>query len=183
VYLLKSAIEIIWFLIPAAVGNAAPVLAALFFPRYDTPIDLGFFWRGKRLFGAHKTFRGFIAAVIAGQLVYMIQALCFVASPLVRYYSIADYRHLPILFGAWLGFCALSGDLFKSFIKRRLDIAPGESWSPYDQIDWTIGALLGAMPFVRISFLSVIMALLLCYPLSRAAKIVGFWLRMNRHPY
>ena len=56
---------------------------------------------------------------------------------------------MPTAFGAWLGLCALLGDLLKSFFKRRLTIAPGRPWIPFDEIDWVAGALFG------ISFLFV----------------------------
>jgi CDP-2,3-bis-(O-geranylgeranyl)-sn-glycerol synthase len=44
--------------------------------------------------------------------------------------------------GFLLGLGAMAGDAAKSFFKRRLGIAPGHPWIPFDQIDFQIGALL-----------------------------------------
>src|SRR4051812_27852644 len=55
------------------------------------------------------------------------------------------------LLGAWIGLGALSGDLVKSFAKRRRGILPGQAWIPFDQIDWLLGALAFAAPVLRLS--------------------------------
>jgi len=47
------------------------------------PVDLGVSIRGRRVFGAHKTFRGLIAGVVAGAVTFIAQG--------------ALARHLPLL--------------------------------------------------------------------------------------
>ena len=39
------------------------------------------------------------------------------------------------------------GDLVKSFWKRRVRVAPGRSWFPFDQIDYAVGALAALAPW------------------------------------
>ena len=46
------------------------------------------------------------------------------------------------LFGFLFGFGGMVGDLVKSFFKRRLNIAPGKSFIPWDQIDCALGGLV-----------------------------------------
>jgi CDP-2,3-bis-(O-geranylgeranyl)-sn-glycerol synthase len=36
----------------------------------------------------------------------------------------------------------MAGDSAKSFVKRRVGIAPGQSWVPFYQLDFVIGALV-----------------------------------------
>jgi len=61
-------IEALWFIFPAYLANSAPVdvsqIKAL--KKYGTPIDGGKTFRGKRVLGDSKTWRGLYAGVIAG---------------------------------------------------------------------------------------------------------------------
>jgi CDP-2,3-bis-(O-geranylgeranyl)-sn-glycerol synthase len=36
----------------------------------------------------------------------------------------------------------MSGDALKSLVKRRVGIAPGAPWIPWDQLDFALGALV-----------------------------------------
>ena len=56
----------LWFFLPAAVANVTPIFAAhiSFLKKYDYPIDIYKTYKGKRIFGAHKTIRGFIIGII-----------------------------------------------------------------------------------------------------------------------
>lgn len=142
-------VEALWLILPAGFANMSPVLAEKIFPEWNLPVDLNHKWKKKEIFGSHKTYRGLISGLIAGFLVFFLQQKAYALSPLVRSLSLIDYSALPTAFGAWLGLTALLGDLLKSFFKRRLTIAPGRPWIPFDEIDWIAGALFG------ISFLFV----------------------------
>ena len=50
------------FFLPAAVGNVTPIFInrVPILNQWKTPIDLGVSWRGKRVFGANKTWRGLV---------------------------------------------------------------------------------------------------------------------------
>jgi hypothetical protein len=136
-------LKIIWLFLPAAFANMAPVVAKFMFPKWNQAIDFGHRWRNKKIFGSHKTYRGFFAAILAGFLVFRLQQLITDYVPWMRWFSLIDYSFTSPFFGAWMGFCAISADLVKSFFKRRLQISPGESWIPFDEMDWISGSLLG----------------------------------------
>ncbi|MEM2192310.1 MAG: CDP-archaeol synthase [Candidatus Hadarchaeales archaeon] len=61
----------VWFILPAYVANATPVVLG-----GGRPIDGGRkFIDGRPIFGPGKTIRGFIAGLIAGSLVGLVQAI------------------------------------------------------------------------------------------------------------
>jgi CDP-2,3-bis-(O-geranylgeranyl)-sn-glycerol synthase len=65
--------EALKFIFPAYCANGAPVIGG-----GGRPMDFGKnFFDGKRLFGAHKTFRGFFFGLAIGFLVGLIETLIF----------------------------------------------------------------------------------------------------------
>lgn len=142
----------LWFFLPAGTANMIPVPIAKVpgLRRFNKPLDFGFNFRGQRIFGAHKTWRGLIAGMIVGILTFWLQ------QHLVKKYgwfageaAKVGYTTLPII---WLGLAfavgALGGDAVKSFFKRRNNMAPGKVWLPWDLVDHIIGAAIMALPFV-----------------------------------
>src|SRR3989338_6624434 len=144
----KFFFEILWILLPAGVANMAPIFAAKIIPSWSYPADFGFTWRETRIFGSHKTIRGLFAEAISGGLVFLV--LRYITPNLISEKSQPQsaYLQVPIYLGFWIGFCALAGDLLKSFLKRRLGIAPGKAWAPFDQVDWALGSALGALLYL-----------------------------------
>ncbi|MBW2995370.1 CDP-archaeol synthase, partial [Candidatus Woesearchaeota archaeon] len=94
---------------------------------------------------------------------------------------ILDYASVNIiLFGFLLGLGAMTGDLVKSFFKRRIGKKPGESWPVFDQLDYVIGALLfGSIVFVP--ELSIILIILIVTPvLNLLANYLGYILKLKK---
>jgi hypothetical protein len=91
------------------------------------PLDGGMTIRGRRVFGDNKMVRGFIvmipaaAASFAGLFSVLSMALPSVADSLWSL-SLLGYS----LLGASAGFGFMAGELPNSFVKRQLDIAPGQ---------------------------------------------------------
>ena len=59
----KDILFALWFFLPAGLANAAPVFASRI-PKSEKlalPLDFGKSFRGKRIFGENKTFRGLLA--------------------------------------------------------------------------------------------------------------------------
>ena len=143
VFLWKS----FYFAIPGGVADAVPVVfSKVNFLNY--PVDFGKKWRGKPIFGSHKTFRGFFFGILATIAVVYLQRFIYVKSAYFRSIAYIDYtQYNMLLFGFLIGFGILFGDLVKSFIKRRLGKKPGESWFPWDQLDCVIGVLIILSPY------------------------------------
>ena len=110
------------------------------------PIDGGHRWRGVRLFGDNKTWRGVVVA-IAGCMLGV--ALQIAIGDRAGRLAVVDYRApSTLVLGFAMGLGSALGELPNSFIKRRVGIAPGASaggWRRvvfyvWDQIDLLIGA-------------------------------------------
>lgn len=126
---------------PAYAADVAPVLVRGIFEPLARPLDAGHTFRGRRVFGSHKTWRGLVFGVIAGSLVYQLQGLVYEVGWL-RELALVDYHRQPVLPGILMGFGAIAGDSIKSFFKRQRGIAPGSSWLVCDQLDFFFGASL-----------------------------------------
>ena len=147
----------IWFIFPAYCANAAPVIFG-----GGQPMDFGKrFFDGKPLFGSHKTVRGFLAGLIVGTLVGLVQTLLF-EQVLFQYSPQFKY---PIFLGFTLSLGALTGDLIESFIKRRLNRVPGSFLPVADQIDFILGAFLFSIPVSPPSLPAVLIILLITIPI------------------
>lgn len=103
--MLDTLLRSLWYILPAYVANGAPVLFG-----GGQPIDLGRYWMDKRrIFGDHKTVRGFLSSIFVGSLTGLVQGRAGV--------------------GIAQAFGAAIGDLLGSFLKRRIGIPPGK-WAP-----------------------------------------------------
>src|SRR5512135_3067441 len=92
-------IEALKFIFPAYCANGAPVLGG-----GGKPMDFGRnFFDGKRILGAHKTFKGFFSGLGIGAGVGIIDCLLF---------------GYPWLFALLTPLGALIGDLVGAFAKR-----------------------------------------------------------------
>ncbi len=119
-------------MLPAYVPN--PIAALL---GGGTPVDLGRNYAdGRRVFGDGKTYRGFVAGVLAGFLVGLLQMWLFTTYNL-SYLPAHTFTTIIVLSSG-----ALIGDLVKSFFKRRLGKDRGEKWLVADMYDLVAGALL-----------------------------------------
>jgi CDP-2,3-bis-(O-geranylgeranyl)-sn-glycerol synthase len=135
--LVRFCVGALWWLLPAGAANTVPVLLRRV-PVLGAPIDGGRTYRGQPIFGANKTWRGFIAAPLAGWAVALGQVEAGDLFPPLRAIALASG---PAWWGAVLGAGAISGDLIKSFFKRRVGVPAGASWVPCDQLDWVVGAV------------------------------------------
>ncbi|MBI4141490.1 CDP-archaeol synthase [Candidatus Woesearchaeota archaeon] len=115
-------LELAYFMLPAYVANMAPVLSR--FVGWNIPLN-------KNLFGSHKTVVGTLFGLTAAVL------MTFIQSEFVGFVYYTDW----LLLGLLLGSGALFGDIVKSFVKRKLNIKEGKPWIPFDEIDFSIGAL------------------------------------------
>lgn len=137
-------LKLTYFMLPAYFANMAPVFAKYIFSRKVlTPIDLGAEVGGHPLFGKHKTFGGFIFGVFIGIATVYIQFLLY---PHLKDFCLVDYSALWIQLGFLLGLGAITGDLVESFFKRRFNLKSGKPWLPYDELDFSIGALIFVSP-------------------------------------
>ncbi len=184
--MLETVLFALWFFLPAGTANMAPVPTAKVpgLRRLNAPLDFGATWRGRRVFGAHKTWRGLVAGIIAAVATLGLQQY------LVRTYGWfgsaagdAGYLALPTV---WLGVLfalgALGGDAVKSFFKRRRNIAPGQVWLPYDLIDHIVGAAIVAAPFVLFEWWVYPVVVFIWLFANLAVSYSGYLLHLKESP-
>lgn len=159
-------LRVLWLFVPAYLANTSPVLVHGHFERLAVPIDGGRTFRGRRILGDHKTWRGILSGVVAGTVVYELQRL-LATSGLTDDLSLIDYARYPLAPGLLMGLGAGVGDAIKSFFKRRVGIAPGASWPVFDQLDFFAGAYLLLAPI----YVPPFGATLVCLPILLAGTI------------
>lgn len=161
----------LYYILPAYCANASPVVFG-----GGKPIDLGRkFIDKKPIFGPHKTYRGFISGVLIGTAVGWIQE------------NIAPLAGLP-RGSSFLGFLmslgALIGDLFGSFLKRRLNLNPGEVLPVVDQLDFVLFALLFASLYGNPpSLIGIIAIIVLTIPIHLVTNLIAYLLRLKDNPW
>jgi CDP-2,3-bis-(O-geranylgeranyl)-sn-glycerol synthase len=172
-------LQVLYFFAPAYLANMAPVLARGHFEMLAAPIDGGHRWRGRRILGDHKTWRGIVAGVVAGMLVFAVQCWMHRVG-YARGLALLDYGSVDVLLpGALLGLGAGVGDAVKSFFKRRIDIAPGASWLGFDQLDFMVGAYALVSLVVVPPPLATLAILPIVFLGSLAATASGYWLGLK----
>jgi CDP-2,3-bis-(O-geranylgeranyl)-sn-glycerol synthase len=142
-------LDAIWVFLPVLGGALAhaPVLAFDLFRPLKRPLDGGAHFRGRRLFGDNKTWRGAVV-VVAGVLVTAV-----LLSHWDWWWSrlpggLRDAG--PVLYGLLLGLGVVLGELPNSFLKRQLGVAPGRRHglllTIYDQADFVLAVWVLLLP-------------------------------------
>ncbi len=164
-------LQSLYFFLPAYFANMAPELFK-WVPAGAKPIH-------QKKFGDHKTWRGLVVAVVLGTIIFLLQQWLY-QFDLFYKISLIDYNGFSFWFGSLLGLGAILGDLVKSYYKRKEGIKPGESWKPWDQLDFVIGGLLGSL-FFYVPPASVVAILLIISPLLHiTVNHIAYWLRIRK---
>lgn len=174
-----------WFFAPAGVANIGAFFSGKLpiLKRLSYPVDLKMKFRGKRILGDNKTFRGFICGTLLSIGIVYLQIFLFRNISFVRESMLLDYNSInPILFGTLSGFGALFGDSIKSFFKRQLNIPPGGSWFPFDQIDYIFGGIFFISFYIRLGYLEYIALFLMWFLLHPLTTLIGYILKLRKSP-
>ncbi len=133
-------LQSIYTTLPAIMANTAPVLTRkINFLGY--PLDHYITIGGIRILGDNKTYRGLISGVVFSVITISIQYATYKFTGFD--YTLYNFEQVNfIALGSLMGFGVMFGDAFKSVIKRRMNIPPGHSFIPWDQLDCVIGGLL-----------------------------------------
>jgi CDP-2,3-bis-(O-geranylgeranyl)-sn-glycerol synthase len=164
--MIHAVLQVLWLFVPAYAANMAPVLVGPYFERLARPIDGGRTLGGKRILGDHKTWRGLVAGIVAGVVVYELQRLLHAWGG-VAGLVVMDYASHPVLPGLLMGLGTGVGDAVKSFFKRRVAIPPGGSWPVFDQLDF----FFGSYAFLSVLHVPPVAPTLACLPIVLAGSI------------
>ena len=139
---------LVYLMLPAYLANMTPPLLR-YWRGWNPPIS-------RRWLGDHKTVLGAGLGILAAVATTFVQAQVDWAG------GLATYSAWPLL-GLAFGLGAMGGDCAKSFVKRRLGIAPGGRWIPFDQLDFVIGSLLLVWPWASIAWSDVAIVLVVSF--------------------
>lgn len=169
-----------WLLIPGFLANSAPVLFKGILKSWAKPIDMGKSWRGKRIFGDHKTFRGFFVGTLMAIVATGVQYWLSTRYGWAQNVTILpfDVVHWSIL-GGLMGFGVLAGDAIESFFKRRRGIAPGKAWFPFDQLDSLVGGFLFLAPIWMLPWQYAVFYLVAVPLLHFLSNVVAYALKLK----
>lgn len=153
-------------LVLLAAANGAPVLVTrLLGRRWAWPLDGGAAgWDGRPLLGASKTVRGLVAALAATALAATLMGLGW---------------HLGLAFGA----ASMAGDLFSSFLKRRLGVPSSGQAVGLDQIPEALFPLLACSRSLGLGPVAVLVLVALFALGQIVLSPLMFALGIRRRPY
>jgi len=117
-------LHILQLLVLMTLANGTPIVAKkVFGRRFSFPLDAGTIFFDGRLFGPSKTIRGILISVL----------LTTASAPLIG---------LDLTIGAIVAGAAMAGDLFSSFVKRRLNFPPSSQALCLDQVPESLFPML-----------------------------------------
>ena len=118
-------LHILQLLVLVMLANGAPIVAKkILGSRFSFPLDAGIiFFDGQPLFGPSKTIRGILISVL----------ITTASAPLIG---------LDLTIGAIVAGAAMAGDLFSSFVKRRLNVPPSSRALGLDQVPESLFPML-----------------------------------------
>ncbi len=167
-------LEIIYLFLPASFANMIPITLKKV-PLLKHPVDFKLTFRERRILGDNKTFRGLVFGIIASIIIIYIQYAIQLKYNFGNF--LIDYTQVNLLLlGFLMGFGALLGDMIESFVKRQLDIKPGDIFLFFDQTDWMIGCLALTSIYIRFEFKIWITAILLFSLLHIIIKHLSYYI-------
>lgn len=177
-----------------AIAGAVHVawLRSAYSRHFVAPIDAGASWRGRRLLGDNKTWRGFMAMPLAAALVFSLAAQFREVLPTWFAAGIWAISAGELAFVGFIcGLAFMLAELPNSFIKRQLDIYPGATAPHFglrvlflfiDRIDSTLGVLIVLSLLLPVSGMTWVWALLLGICLHWLFSCWLFALRLKGRP-
>ncbi len=149
-----------------ALANGTPVIAnKLLRERFAWPLDGGIqFLDGQPLFGTSKTLRGVALAALVTSAAGALLGLGWQV-------------------GALVGILSMTGDLFSSFVKRRMKLPPSSRAVVLDQVPEALFPLLACQATLGLT-LSDIVTLVAIFALSDILLSPVFYkLKIRKRPY
>jgi CDP-2,3-bis-(O-geranylgeranyl)-sn-glycerol synthase len=176
-----------WLMLPSFLPNSAAVVFG-----GGMPVDLGRSWKGKRLLGDGKTWRGLIGGICAGISLGILEL--YIAFPFddVDFFGFGGFpSNMGVVVALAVG--SLLGDMAGSFVKRRLDIGRGDKAPIMDQYTFLLGSfvlVLLAYPGWFIDtfwndhgWISLLAVLVITPILHRGVNIIGYKMGLKKVPW
>jgi len=171
----EAALYAFLFFLPAGISNMTPVFASRIpgLRNWQTPLDFGKTWRGHRIFGPNKTWRGLLSGIVMGTLTGLLLYGPFFSD---------DHEITFLLVCASMSAGALIGDAVESFFKRQRGVKSGDAWFPFDQTDYIIGGLLFTLPFGILPLWLIVWVFVIYFGLHLISSYIGYLLSLKDKP-
>lgn len=166
-------LQALWFIWPAYCANAFPPLM-----KGKRPLDFNKNFGKTRFLGDSKTIEGTIGGILFGVAIGLVQMKIYGYIP-----KDLDFFEFTIPIIVLLSAGALSGDIIGSFIKRRLVMKPGDPAFLLDQLGFLIMALVFAGFIYMPQVLTIIILLIITPVVHVGANILGYFLKLKKHPW
>jgi len=161
-----SVVPILHSLLLLTLANGSPVVAKkLFGSRFALALDGGVsFFDGRPVFGASKTVRGLVASTVVTAIGATVLGLSF-------------------QLGALVAIAAMAGDLFSSFLKRRMNLPPSSQSLGLDQVPESLFPLLACRDMLGLNYADVFLTVWIFLVGELAISRVLYTLRVRDQPY
>ena len=154
------------YIFPAYVANGAPVIFG-----GGMPLDLNKKIHGKPIFGSHKTVRGLVAGILSGFIIAYLESVIF---------------GLPYILaiGILLSIGTHVGDLFGSFLKRRMGTKEGVSMPIMDIYLFLLFAFVFAFPLGNLpTWYGMLFIIILTGVLHKGTNIAAYLMKLKKVPW
>jgi hypothetical protein len=177
-------VRVLWLILPVILGGLIHILVIKLDPfrrAARVPLDLGFTLRGRRILGDNKSVRGALTMISACVIISVLQAAATNRFAWPSGLQLIEFPAArPVMWGVLLGAGYIVGEFPNSFIKRQLDIAPGEPGRGYyglvfwlaDQLDSMFGVLVFMCFVWQPPLLAIIYMILITLILHPAAALL-----------
>ena len=159
-------LHILQLLVLMTLANGTPIVAKkIFGPRFARPLDTGIiFFDGRPLFGASKTVRGIVASIL----------ITTVSAPLIG---------LDLTIGAIVAGATIAGDLFSSFVKRRLNLPPSSQALGLDQVPESLFPMLACRDALSLTIPDIAIGVGAFFIGELILSRLLYWVHMRDKPY
>jgi len=159
-------LHILPLLVLLTLANGTPIVAKkIFGPRFARPLDAGFnFFDGRPLFGHSKTIRGILASIFITTL----------SAPLVG---------MGLTIGAIVASAAMAGDLFSSFVKRRLNFPPSSRALGLDQVPESLFPMLACRDALSLTIADIALGVGIFFVGELILSRLLYQVHMRDEPY
>ena len=148
------------------IANGSPILASkVFGKRFAFPVDFGFHLKdGFPVFGSSKTLRGLISAIMV----------------VTGFALLLGFEwQTGLVIGVW----AMLGDLFSSFVKRRMGMTPSSMAIGLDQIPEALFPLIAVSSIVGINWWQIVYLVVLFVVIGLLLSRILYKLKIRKKPY
>ncbi|MGZ5871014.1 MAG: CDP-archaeol synthase [Bradyrhizobium sp.] len=159
-------LPILKLLVLLALANGAPIAAKkIFGSRFSFSLDAGWkFLDGRPIFGPSKTIRGILASIF----------VTTASAPLIG---------LDLTTGATAASAAMAGDLFSSFVKRRLNFPPSSRALGLDQVPESLLPMLACRNVLSLTAADIALGVAIFFIGELILSRLLYHLHLRDRPY